>query len=245
MKIFNGFDRVLNAPMFGNVSFIYIKSCQNIIWINIILPFFWHTNQMQYCSNAIQVPLQHWCCSAAQNWWYSTILVVKTISNTGKFAEMEPSKCFLWQVGRNPYCSGQGNWWMLVETWLDTCKYLNGRTSERNSNPTQANGCRFKSHTGQHSIATSKNPSVVNTICISHSAANVINCARLCKQMWWLKKAIAEMKCKHWTKRWNWSSCTNMALSASWTHVLIAQSVRASEQNSVIVGSNPTQVNFL
>ena len=30
-------------------------------------------------------------------------------------------------------------------------------------------------------------------------------------------------------------------LSASWTHGLIAQSVRASEWNSVIVGSNPTQ----
>ena len=176
--------------------------------------------------------MQHWCCSAAQNWWYSTILVVKTISNTSKFAEMEPSKRFLWQVGSNPYCSGQGNWWMLVEAWLDTCKHLNVRTSGRNSvvvgsNPTQA-------------------MNTVNTICISHSTANMITCARLClKQMWQLKKAIAEMKCKHWTKRWNCSSCTKMALSASWTHVLIAQSVRASEQNSVIVGSNPTQVNFL
>ena len=29
------------------------------------------------------------------------------------------------------------------------------------------------------------------------------------------------------------------------THGLIAQSVRASERNSVVVGSNPTQANFL
>ena len=29
------------------------------------------------------------------------------------------------------------------------------------------------------------------------------------------------------------------------THGLIAQSVRSSERNSVVVGSNPTQVNFL
>ena len=36
-----------------------------------------------------------------------------------------------------------------------------------------------------------------------------------------------------------------MALSASCTHGLIAQSVRASEQDSVVVGSNPTQANFL
>ena len=36
-----------------------------------------------------------------------------------------------------------------------------------------------------------------------------------------------------------------LALSASWTHGLIAQSVRASERNSVVVGSNPTQANFL
>ena len=30
-----------------------------------------------------------------------------------------------------------------------------------------------------------------------------------------------------------------------WTHGQIAQSIRVSEQNSVVVGSNPTQVNFL
>ena len=42
-----------------------------------------------------------------------------------------------------------------------------------------------------------------------------------------------------------WSSCTKLALSGSWTHGLIAQSVRASARNSVVVGSNPTQANFL
>ena len=36
-----------------------------------------------------------------------------------------------------------------------------------------------------------------------------------------------------------------LALGASWTHGLIAPSVRASERNSVVVGSNSTQANFL
>ena len=34
-------------------------------------------------------------------------------------------------------------------------------------------------HSGQLSIATSKNPSVVNTICIDSFHYNVITCARL------------------------------------------------------------------
>ena len=46
-------------------------------------------------------------------------------------------------------------------------------------------------------------------------------------------------------KLWNWSSCTKMTLSASWTHGLVTQSVRPSKRNSVVVGSNPTQANFL
>ena len=64
-----------------------------------------------------------------------------------------------------------------------------------------------------------------------NSATNVITCAifRL-KKMWRPTKAMAEMKCEHWKKRWNWSSCTKLALSASWTHGLIAQSFRASYQ---------------
>ena len=63
--------------------------------------------------------------------------------------------------------------------------------------------------------------------------------------MWRLTKAMTEMKCEHWTKRWDWSSCTKLALSASWTHGMVAQSIRVSERNSVVVGSNPTQSNFL
>ena len=69
---------------------------------------------------------------------------------------------------------------------------------------------------------------------------------RLCfKQMWQLTKTKTEMRHEHWRKRWNWSSCTKLALRVSWTHGLIAQSVRESEQNSVVVGSNPNQANFL
>ena len=41
------------------------------------------------------------------------------------------------------------------------------------------------------------------------------------------------------SKQWNWSSCTKLALSASWTRGLIAQSVRASERNSVVVVQIP------
>ena len=46
-------------------------------------------------------------------------------------------------------------------------------------------------------------------------------------------------------KWWNWSSCTKLALSASWIHGLIAQSKRASERNSVVVSLSPTRANFL
>ena len=93
-------------------------------------------------------------------------------------------------------------------------------------------------------IATSKNPSVANVW--THSATNVITCTRLrLKQMWRLTKTKTEMKCEHWAKRWNWSSCTKLAPRASWTHGLITQSVRVSKRNSVVVGSNLTQANFL
>ena len=50
---------------------------------------------------------------------------------------------------------------------------------------------------------------------------------------------------EHWANDEIWSSCTKLALSVSLTHGLIAQSVRAPEQKSVVVGSNPTQANFL
>ena len=115
-----------------------------------------------------------------------------------------------------------------------------------NSVWTEFSGCGFKSHSGQLSITTSENPSVMNTICINHFIAKVITCVRFClKQMWWLTKAIAEMKCKHWTKKWNWSSCTKLTLRSIWTHGLMAHLVKVSEQNLVVVGSNPTQANFL
>ena len=47
------------------------------------------------------------------------------------------------------------------------------------------------------------------------------------------------------SKRYNWSSCRKLALSASWTHGLTGQSRRASKKNSVIVGLNTTRSNFL
>ena len=59
---------------------------------------------------------------------------------------------------------------------------------------------------------------------------------------WWLTKGNSLNRTN---KRWNWSSCTKLALSASWIRGLIAQSVRVSERSSVVVGSNPTPVNFL
>ena len=46
-------------------------------------------------------------------------------------------------------------------------------------------------------------------------------------------------------KPWNWSNCTKLAVSASRTHGLIAQSVTLSERISVVAGSNPTQANIL
>ena len=109
-------------------------------------------------------------------------------------------------------------------------------------------GRGFKSHSGQLSIATSKIFQWWLPYVSIHSATNVINCAKFrLKQIWRLTKAMAKVKCKHWTKRWNWSSCTKFGLSVSWTHGLIVQSVKVSERkrNSVVVGSNHTQANFL
>ena len=58
-------------------------------------------------------------------------------------------------------------------------------------------GRGFKSHSGKLSIATSKNPWVMNTICInSFCYTHVITSTKIqWKQTWWLTKAIAEMKC--------------------------------------------------
>ena len=90
----------------------------------------------------------------------------------------------------------------------------------------ELSGPGFKSYSSQLSIATSKNPSVVNTICMcSFRCTHLIICASFpLKQMWRLTKAIVEMKREHWTKISNWSNCTKFAaVSASWTHCLIAQ----------------------
>ena len=87
--------------------------------------------------------------------------------------------------------------------------------------------------------------SYIFTICIIHSAT----------LMWLPQKNFSESKCGNWrrqwltwnltlNKQWNWSSCIKLVVSASWTHGLIAQSVRMSKQNSVVMGSNPTQANF-
>ena len=56
-----------------------------------------------------------------------------------------------------------------------------------------------------------------------------------------------EMKIKpqHWTKRWNWNRNPKLAVSASQTHGLIAQLVKASEWNPVVLGLNSNQANFL
>ena len=86
----------------------------------------------------------------------------------------------------------------------------------------------------------------INPYVSIHSTTNVITCLKLClNQKWWLTKGKTEMKREHKTKRLNWSSCTKLAPKASWTHCLIAQSVRTSERNSAVVGSNPIQANFL
>ena len=57
--------------------------------------------------------------------------------------------------------------------------------------------CGFKSHSGQLSIATSKNLSVMNTIYINSSRyTDLITSTNLqLKQRWRLLKAIAQMIC--------------------------------------------------
>ena len=90
-------------------------------------------------------------------------------------------------------------------------------------------------------IVNSKNPSVVNTICIIHSATLMRlpqeNLNQSKRGDWRRPQPKWNLTLNKW---WNWNSCPKLALSASWTHDLIAQSVRASERNSVVVGSNPT-----
>ena len=44
--------------------------------------------------------------NGAQHWWYSTILLSNTISNTGKFAKMVQPAFIGEDGGRNPYHRG-------------------------------------------------------------------------------------------------------------------------------------------
>ena len=111
---------------------------------------------------------------------------------------------------------------------------------------TEFRGCGFQSHSGELSIATSKNRSVVNIISMSSFRySHVIASTKLYLNKrvdWWRQYSKLNLKL---SKIWKWSGCTKLALSASWTHVLIALSDRVSEWNSVVVGWNPTQAKLL
>ena len=58
-------------------------------------------------------------------------------------------------------------------------------------------GFGFKSHSGQLSIATSKNPLLVNTICIYsfRNTYRITSTKFRSKLTWRLTKTIAKMKC--------------------------------------------------
>ena len=103
-------------------------------------------------------------------------------------------------------------------------------------------GRGFKSHSDQLSIATSKNLSVVTTICI-------VSSFRYTHVIYSIEMDVStdEFNSRNLTlnKRWNLSRCAKLALRAIWTHGLIAQVVRASERNSVVLDWNPTQAEFL
>ena len=91
-------------------------------------------------------------------------------------------------------------------------------------------GHGFKSHSSQLSIVTSKNPSVVNAICISSF--------RYTLMITW----------RNFQFKWTWQLTKAIALK-SWTHGLIAQLVRASEWNSVVfsiaTSKNPIVLNTI
>ena len=102
----------------------------------------------------------------------------------------------------------------------------------------------YIAHSGQLFTATSKNPSAVNTICISS-----FWCIHLCKISIKINVVTEEDNCENETlalnKRWNWSSSTKLVLSVRWNHDLIAQLFRASEQNSLLVGPRLIQADFI
>ena len=56
---------------------------------------------------------------------------------------------------------------------------------------------------------------------------------------------MARLQLNHGCRVITRMSLLRMSLHVIYTHGLIAQSFRASERNSVVAGSNPTQANFL
>ena len=64
------------------------------------------------------------------------------------------------------------------------------------------------------------------------------------KQMWQLMKAKEKIKREQWTKRWNWRAGQSWLWRWVELNGLINQSIRASEENSVVVGSNLSQAEF-
>ena len=115
----------------------------------------------------------------------------------------------------------------MSASWSHDLIALSVRTFERNlvvvsSNPTPANFLKLLLKLIQWWIPYAS----------IHVATHVITYARFClKQVSQLTKAMVKMRREHYTMRWNWSSFIKLALSATWTHGLIAQSVRASECN--------------
>lgn len=89
---------------------------------------------------------------------------------------------------------------------------------------------RFKSLSGQLSITISKNPSVLNTICIT--SISLPSWDYLCKFSTKIDVPTDEGNSPSvigtLNKKWNWSSCRKVVLSAKWTHGLRAQLVGAS-----------------
>ena len=116
---------------------------------------------------------------------------------------------------------------------------------------TEFSGDEFQSHPDQLSIATSKNPSgwipYVSFIRL-HIRLSQANFNESKRGDWWRQKPKWNLTLN---KRWNWSSCTKLALSMSWTYGLIAQSVRASEfkshpgQISIAISRNLSVVNTI
>ena len=66
--------------------------------------------------------------NAAQQWWYSTILAVNTISNTGKFAKMVHPD-FLVKMVAKVLITDLENQWLLVVHYDEDTGNQNGKPS--------------------------------------------------------------------------------------------------------------------